>query len=88
MSPPEQVGIAALKANLSHFLRAVRRGGTVTVLDRGVPVARIVPQDDEAALLPSTPPSRGIHDVRLPSARAGRRVDSLAALLEERQGER
>ena len=47
-----QVGIAELKARLSEHLRAVRKGRTVTVLDRDTPVARIVPYataDDQAA---------------------------------------
>jgi antitoxin (DNA-binding transcriptional repressor) of toxin-antitoxin stability system len=37
------VGTAALKAHLSEHLHAARRGATITVLDRRVPVARIVP---------------------------------------------
>lgn len=37
------VGIADLKARLSLYLRGVRRGGQVVVLDRDTPVARIVP---------------------------------------------
>jgi prevent-host-death family protein len=37
------VGIAELKARLSENLQAVRRGETITVLDRREPVARIVP---------------------------------------------
>ena len=37
------VGIAELKARLSEHLRAVRKGRTLTVLDRGTPVARIIP---------------------------------------------
>ena len=44
------VSISDLKANLSHYLREVRRGGEVQVLDRGTPVARMVPpaaDDDE-----------------------------------------
>ena len=44
------VSISDLKANLSHYLREVRRGGEVQVLDRGTPVARLVPptaRDDE-----------------------------------------
>ena len=32
-----------MKANLSRYLRVVRRGGEVQVLDRGTPVARLVP---------------------------------------------
>ena len=35
--------ISGLKANLSRYLRVVRRGGEVQVLDRGTPVARLVP---------------------------------------------
>ena len=37
-----RVAISELKAHLSRYLREVRRGGEVQVLDRGVPVARIV----------------------------------------------
>jgi antitoxin (DNA-binding transcriptional repressor) of toxin-antitoxin stability system len=37
------VGIAELKARLSEHLRLVRKGRTLTVLDRDTPVARIVP---------------------------------------------
>ena len=42
--------ISELKANLSRYLREVRRGNEVEVLDRGAPVARLVPPaagDDE-----------------------------------------
>lgn len=37
------VSISELKANLSRYVRRVRRGGEVQVLDRGRPVARLVP---------------------------------------------
>ena len=36
-----RVSISELKAQLSRYLREVRRGGEVQILDRGVPVARI-----------------------------------------------
>lgn len=36
------VSVSELKARLSHFLREIRLGGEVLVLDRGVPVARLV----------------------------------------------
>ena len=42
--------VSELKANLSRYLRVVRRGGEVQVLDRGTPVARLAPpaaKDDE-----------------------------------------
>lgn len=35
--------VSDLKANLSRYLREVRRGGEVQVLDRGAPIARPVP---------------------------------------------
>jgi prevent-host-death family protein len=47
------VSVSELKAKLSRYLREVRRGGEIHVVDRGVPVARIVPLDrpetDDAA---------------------------------------
>jgi prevent-host-death family protein len=36
-----RVSVSELKANLSKYLREVKRGGEVQVLDRGVPVARL-----------------------------------------------
>lgn len=43
----QTVSVSELKAHLSRYLREVRRGGEVQILDRGVPVARL-------AGLPST----------------------------------
>ncbi|HUP49307.1 MAG TPA: type II toxin-antitoxin system prevent-host-death family antitoxin [Thermoanaerobaculia bacterium] len=37
-----RVSISELKANLSRYLREVRRGGEVEILERGVPIARLV----------------------------------------------
>lgn len=37
------VSITDLKSNLAHYLREVRRGEEIHILDRGTPVARIVP---------------------------------------------
>lgn len=76
------VRIADLKARLSEHLRSVRNGGTVTVLDRDTPVARIVPY--------TTPPleirkaTRRLRDLKLP-ARPSKRTDSVALLLEDRR---
>jgi prevent-host-death family protein len=46
------VSVSELKAELSRYLRAVRRGGEVQILERGVPIARLVgmpagSEDDE-----------------------------------------
>jgi prevent-host-death family protein len=37
-----RVSVSELKAQLSKYLREVRRGGEVQILDRGVPVAMLV----------------------------------------------
>lgn len=37
------VSVSELKTHLSRYLREVRRGGEVQILDRGVPVARLSP---------------------------------------------
>lgn len=84
-----QVRIAELKARLSEYLRAVRRGETIAVLDRETPVAEIVPVRDRTALrvrkpAPGTPPP---NRVRLPKP-ANLDVDVVQLLLEERQGHR
>ena len=36
-----RTSVTDLKARLSRYLREVRRGGEVEILDRGVPVARL-----------------------------------------------
>ena len=81
------VGIAEFKARLSEFLRAVRRGHSVTLLDRDTPVARVVPFDGEREPLSVRSPLRRLRDVRLPPP-LGTSVDSLALLLEERAPDR
>lgn len=37
-----RVPVTDLKARLSRYLREVQRGGEVEILDRGVPIARLV----------------------------------------------
>lgn len=45
------VGVAELKARLSEYLRAVRKGHDLTVMDRDQPIARVVPWVDKAGAL-------------------------------------
>lgn len=84
------VRIAELKSRLSEYLRKVRRGTTLTVLDRDTPIARLVPYESEGASLqvrtppPDAPRLRRV--VLPPPIRI--RSDIVALLLEERQGER
>ena len=77
-----QVRIAELKARLSEYLRAVRRGETIAVLDRDTPVAQIIPANQGSVLRvrepqPGTPPP---NKVRLPKS-AKLSVDVVQLLL-------
>lgn len=83
------VRIAELKSRLSEYLRAVRNGETISVLDRETPVAQIVPVLERVALrirkpAPGTPPP---NRVRLPKP-LKLNLDIVDLLLEERQGHR
>lgn len=42
------VGVSELKARLREYLRQVRRGRTLTVMDRDTPIARMVPYTPES----------------------------------------
>lgn len=83
------VRIAELKARLSEYLRAVRRGETIAVLDRDTPVAQIVPVRERSALrirkpAPGTPRP---NQVPLPKPLTSN-VDVVELLMEERQSHR
>jgi len=83
------VRIAELKARLSEHLRSVRRGHSLTILDRDTPIARIVPISDakEAALTVRSPapgaPRPGQLRIPPPPRRAKR--DIVELLLEDRR---
>jgi prevent-host-death family protein len=84
-----QVGIAELKARLSKYLHAVRRGETITVFDRQTPVARISPVRDRAELRVRKPAPGTPAPNRVPLPKPARlNVDIVDLLLEERQGSR
>jgi prevent-host-death family protein len=77
-----KVGIADLKAHLSQYLRKVRAGRTLTVLDRNTPVAQIVPYEADTPLEVRRA-TRAPRDLRLPPA-AALPTDSLPLLLRDR----
>ncbi len=84
------VRIADLKSRLSEHLRKVRRGESLTVLDRDTPIARIVPYEGDGASLKVRSPSPDapkLQQVPLPPPLRLHR-DIVKFLLEERQGER
>jgi prevent-host-death family protein len=85
----KQVKIAELKSHLSEYLRVVRGGQTIAILDRETPIAQIVPIRERAALrvctpLPGVPP---VGRVPLPKPLKIER-DIVELLLEERQTHR
>jgi prevent-host-death family protein len=85
----KNVRIAELKSRLSEYLRAVRAGETIAVLDRETPVAQIVPVRERARLKVRRPPpgTPAPNRVRLPKP-LKLNVDVVEVLLEERRGNR
>jgi len=84
------VRIADLKARLSEYLRKVKRGHAVTVLDRETPIARLVPYETDAASLPVRRPAAGspkLQKVVLPPP-LDIQGDIVALLIEEREADR
>ena len=85
----KQVRIAELKARLSEYLRAVRGGDSIIVLDRDTPIAQLIPVRVRSALRVRKP-ARGtlpLNRVPVPK-RAKLIVDVVQLLFEERQGHR
>jgi prevent-host-death family protein len=81
--------IAELKARLSEYLRAVRAGETISVLDRDTPAALIVPVRERGRLKvrKPAPGTRAPNRVRLPKP-LKLDIDVVEVLLEERQPNR
>lgn len=84
----KRVGIADLKAHLSAHLRTIKKGETLLVMERGTPVARMVPAADPRGGIVTRPPTRELPDVkrmlkRLPPLELP--VDSVELLLEDRK---
>jgi prevent-host-death family protein len=77
--------VSDLKANLSAYLAEVRRGRSVIVCDRTIPIARLVPyepDDDEGfQVIPASLPLRDLKKVR--SVRPHRTIDDAVRLLRE-----
>ena len=73
------IEIEELKARLSEHLSSVRKGRTLTVLDRDTPVAQIVPY----APVEVRPATRRLRDF-VPPPRSSAPTDSSAVLLDDR----
>jgi antitoxin (DNA-binding transcriptional repressor) of toxin-antitoxin stability system len=83
------VRIAELKSHLSEYLRAVRGGQTLGVLDRETPIAQIIPFRKQAALRIRKPPPGTPAPNRVPLPKPLKiGIDALDLLLEEREIQR
>jgi prevent-host-death family protein len=83
----KQIKVSEFKAKLSHFLRLVKKGQGLVIVDHNLPVARVsqITEDEEVEI---TIPSLSIKDVlsgmpALPPSDIA--TDSLAILVEERR---
>jgi len=84
------VRIADLKSRLSEYLRNVRRGNSITVLDRETPFAKIGPYGEKGLFLSVRAPLQGapkLRNIPLPPPLKLRK-HILHRLFEERQSER
>jgi len=79
----KRVKISELKAHLSEYLRHVRKGHTVEVLDRETPVARLVPFEERASGLVVRPAQGRMKDLKLPPP-LKTKIDIVALLREDR----
>ena len=77
--------ISVLKAKLSSYVAAVRRGESVVVTDRQTPVALLVPYEQaDDGLVIQEPTAALIGLTRIRGIRPKKRVDALALLRESR----
>ena len=96
------VSISIAKNTLSALLKKVRRGQTITITDRGVPVARLVPPASTAGIpvkfielaergmvtLPEREPTNDWFKGPLPKLTGKSGITAVEALLEERRSGR
>jgi len=84
----KQTGVAELKARLSEYLRAVRNGESITILDRHTPIAKMVPIQT-VGLRVRKPAAGAPSPNRVPLPPPLKlKLDIVRLLLEERQNER
>ena len=82
--PKTTVQMADFKAHLAQYIRDVRKGHPLTLLDRHTPVVQVVPYSDKPGKLPVRPATRRPIEVKLPPP-LRRQVDVVRYAAEERQ---
>lgn len=82
----KSVGVAELKARLSEYLRAVRRGHDLTIMDRDRPIARVVPFVERSPLIVREPLTSYVSLGEIPVPAPVRlRTDPVELLLADRR---
>jgi prevent-host-death family protein len=80
-----QAKVSELKSRLSAYLKRVRAGQTVLILDRATPIARLVPIETASVLMITEPTKAARHLLDHPSRVHLREpVDVVAAVRAER----
>ena len=84
----KRVNVSQLKARLSEYLARVRAGDTVVVCARDVPVARLVPYDDQVDDFVVPEPRRPARFVKTIRGVKPRRPVDVVRLLRESRDQR
>ena len=94
----KQVQISKLKSQLSAYLRDVRKGNTITVLDRDYPIAQVVPFKERAEsndkknalkdLLVPKPHKKKWKDVKLSGIKAHISTEHIVEIIKELRSDR
>lgn len=84
------VNIATLKAQLAKYLRLVKSGKELVILDHKLPVARLIPCSNESLSLETYPPKAAFSEVfKLEiSASPRKATKDTTQLLKDERGER
>ncbi len=78
------VKIAQFKAHLAKYLRDVRNGHSITILDRNTPIAKVISYQVSPGRLAIRKATRSVKDVKLPPP-LRKKIDVLTVLKEERR---
>ena len=83
-----RIEIEELKDQLRKHLRAVERGVDIEVMDRGRPIARIVPVSETEGMTTVLPPTRPFSTIRRKHYQPARWPASSAQLLRDERSRR
>ncbi|MBI4237877.1 MAG: type II toxin-antitoxin system prevent-host-death family antitoxin [Deltaproteobacteria bacterium] len=86
-----KVKIGELRNNLSAYLRKVRKGAEIVVMDRETPIGRVVPYQGEAKdtepfdVVPPPGGYAGLAKLKFPPLKLQKRFDPVEELIKDRR---